>query len=238
MKLSLEGPVFYSKDSIYVANVKESDFTIISDPVDISKPAQVLAPVAEKIEVSRDILVNAIQPQIVSWFTTAISLEKLRKNLKFEFAPFDYTPESRWVSVRWVPKHFKIQSKGFVLLFTVQSFVESNPRIPISFLESTTPRATTPEEAPLVRNIVIQPGSTQANDLIESTDIPLSESHASLEIEMDDKRSGERQRLRRAKLRSAIARLKVEELKERYLREYGDVQDDSEDSDDSDIESD
>ena len=238
MKLLLDGPVFYSKDSMYVANVKESDFTIVTDPVDISKPAQVLAPVAEKIEVSRDVLVNTIQPQIVSWFTTAISLDKLRKNLKFEFASFDYTPESRWVSVRWVPKHFKIQSKGFVLLFTVQSFVESNPRIPISFLESTTPRATTPEEAPLVRNIVIQPGSTQANDLIESTDIPLSESHASMEIEMDDKRSGERQRLRRAKLRSAIARLKVEELKERYLREYGDVQDDSEDSDDSDIESD
>ena len=89
----------------------------------------------------------------------------------------------------------------------------------------------------MVRNIVIQPGSTQVNDLIESTDIPLSESHASLEIEMDDKRSTERQRLRRAKLRSAIARLKVEELKERYLREYGDVEEDSEDSDDSDLES-
>lgn len=238
MKLLLDGPVFYSKDSMYVANVKESDFTIVTDPIDISKAAQVLDPVSEKVEAFRDALVNIIQPQIISWFTTAISLEKLRKNLKFEFAPFVYTPESRWVSVRWVPKHFKIQTKGFVLLFTVQSFVESNPRIPISFLESTTPRATTPEEAPLVRNIVIQPGSTQVNDLIESTDIPLSESHASLEIEMDDKRSNERQRLRRAKLRSAIARLKVEELKERYLREYGDVQEDSEDSDDSDIESD
>ena len=82
-----------------------------------------------------------------------------------------------------------------------------------------------------------RPGSSQANDLIESTDIPLSESHASLEIEMDDKRSTERQRLRRAKLRSAIARLKVEELKERYLREYGDVEDEDEDSDDSDLES-
>lgn len=239
MKLLLEGPVFYSKDSMYVANVKDHDFTIVTDPIDISKAGQILDPATEKVEASRDALVNTIQPQIVSWFTTAISLEKLRKNLKFEFAHFDYTPESRWVSVRWVPKHFKIQTKGFVLLFTVQSFVESNPRIPISFLESTTPRATTPEEAPLVRNIVIQPGSAQlANDLIESTDIPLSESHASLEIEMDDKRSSERQRLRRAKLRSAIARLKVEELKERYLREYGDVQEDSEDSDDSDIESD
>ena len=237
MKLLLDVPVFYSKDSMYVANVKESDFTIITDPVDISKPAQVLAPATEKVEAFRDVVVNTLQPQIVSWFTTAITADKLRKNLKFEFAPFDYTPESRWVSVRWVPKHFKIQSKGFVLLFTVQSFVESNPRIPISFLESTTPRATTPEEAPLVRNIVIQPGSTQVNDLIESTDIPLSESHASLEIEMDDKRSTERQRLRRAKLRSAIARLKVEELKERYVREYGDVEEDTEDSDDSDLES-
>ena len=238
MKLLLDGPVFYSKDSMYVANVKESDFTIVTDSVDISKAGQELSPAVQKVEAFRDVVVNTLQPQIVSWFTTTISVEKLRKNLKFEFAPFDYTPESRWVSVRWLPKHFKIQTKGFVLLFAVQSFVESNPRIPISFLESTTPRATTPEEAPLVRNIVIQPGSSQANDLIESTDIPLSESHASLEIEMDDKRSAERQRLRRAKLRSAIARLKVEELKERYLREYGDVEDEDEDSDDSDLESD
>ena len=154
MKLLLDGPVFYSKDSMYVANVKESDFTIVTDPVDISKAGQELSPAVQKVEAFRDVVVNTLQPQIVSWFTTTISVEKLRKNLKFEFAPFDYTPESRWVSVRWLPKHFKIQTKGFVLLFAVQSFVESNPRIPISFLESTTPRATTPEEAPLVLSLI------------------------------------------------------------------------------------
>jgi hypothetical protein len=183
-------------------------------------------------------MIEIIQPQILTWFTTPITLDKLRKNLKFEFAPFEYTPESRWVSVRWVPKHFKIQTKGFVLLFSVQSFVESNPRIPLSFLESTTPRASTPEDAPLVRNIVVRPGAIQIpSDLIESTDIPLSESHASMEIEMDDKKSTERQRLRQAKLRAAIARLKVEEMRERYIREYGDVDDENEDSDDSSLES-
>ena len=238
MKLSLDSPVFFSKDSMYVSNVKESDVVLLTDGIDLSKAGQVLTPTTQQIESTRTTLIDIIQPQILSWFTTPITVEKLRKNLKIEFMPFEYTPESRWVSVRWVPKHFKIQTKGFVLLFSVQSFVESNPRIPLSFLESTTPRATTPEEAPLVRNIVIQPGAVQIpNDLIESTDIPLSESHASMEIEMDDKKSTERQRLRHAKLRAAIARLKVEELRERYIREYGDVEEDEEDSDDSSLES-
>lgn len=238
MKLLLDSPVFFSKDSIYVSNVKETDVVLLTDGIDLSKTGQVLTPTAEQVESTRVTMIEILQPQILTWFTTPITLDKLRKNLKFEFAPFEYTPESRWVSVRWVPKHFKIQTKGFVLLFSVQSFVESNPRIPLSFLESTTPRATTPEDAPLVRNIVVRPGAIQIpSDLIESTDIPLSESHASMEIEMDDKKSTERQRLRQAKLRAAIARLKVEEMRERYIREYGDVDDENEDSDDSSLES-
>jgi hypothetical protein len=238
MKLLLDSPIFFSKDSIYVSNVKETDVVLLTEGVDLSKTGQVLTPTVEQIESTRVTMIEIIQPQILTWFTTPITLDKLRKNLKFEFAPFEYTPESRWVSVRWVPKHFKIQTKGFVLLFSVQSFVESNPRIPLSFLESTTPRATTPEDAPLVRNIVVRPGAIQIpSDLIESTDIPLSESHASMEIEMDDKKSTERQRLRQAKLRAAIARLKVEEMRERYIREYGDVDDENEDSDDSSLES-
>lgn len=238
MKLLLDSPVFFSKDSIYVSNVKETDVVLVTEGVDLSKTGQVLSPTAEQIESTRVTMIEIIQPQILTWFTTPITVDKLRKNLKFEFAPFEYTPESRWVSVRWVPKHFKIQTKGFVLLFSVQSFVESNPRIPLSFLESTTPRASTPEDAPLVRNIVVRPGAIQIpSDLIESTDIPLSESHASMEIEMDDKKSTERQRLRQAKLRAAIARLKVEEMRERYIREYGDVDDENEDSDDSSLES-
>jgi len=238
MKLLLDSPVFFSKDSIYVSNVKETDVVLLTEGVDLSKTGQVLTPTAEQVESTRVTMIETIQPQILTWFTTPITLDKLRKNLKFEFSPFEYTPESRWVSVRWVPKHFKIQTKGFVLLFSVQSFVESNPRIPLSFLESTTPRATTPEDAPLVRNIVVRPGAIQIpSDLIESTDIPLSESHASMEIEMDDKKSTERQRLRQAKLRAAIARLKVEEMRERYIREYGDVDDENEDSDDSSLES-
>ena len=63
MKLLLDVPVFYSKDSMYVANVKESDFTIITDPVDISKPAQVLAPATEKVEAFRDVVVNTLHPK-------------------------------------------------------------------------------------------------------------------------------------------------------------------------------
>ena len=64
MKLLLDGPVFYSKDSMYVANVKESDFTIVTDPVDISKAGQELSPAVQKVEAFRDVVVNTLQPQI------------------------------------------------------------------------------------------------------------------------------------------------------------------------------
>jgi hypothetical protein len=202
---------------MYSAVVKTSDITLDSETLDLSKDGQNILPLAESTEKVRVEAATVLSDLLLNWFTTPLTTEQIVKRLKIEFQPFQYQLENKWVNVRWVPKYFQVQKKGFFLLFQVQSFIEASPRIPLSFLEATTPRATTPteEKIPQKRNIVIQPSA--GLDLAEM--IPYAEHQSSLELR--DEHTRDRQRLRQARLKAAIARLKVEEMKERYLRQYG-----------------
>lgn len=217
MYLTLDTPTWYSKESMYSAVVKTTDITLDSEPLDLSKEGQNIQPTSEVTEEVRKDVARVLTDLLISWFTTPLTTEQIEKRLKFDFQPFQYHPEAKWVKVRWVPKYFQVQKKGFYLLFQVQSYIEASPRIPLSFLEATTPRATTPTEdtMPQMRNVVIQP--TTGLDLAEM--IPYADHHSSLELR--DEHTRDRQRLRQARLKAAIARLKVEEMKERYLRQYG-----------------
>jgi rRNA maturation endonuclease Nob1 len=202
---------------MYSAIVKTTDITLDSEIIDLSKDGQNILPPPEVTEEVRKNAAKILTDLLLNWFTTPLTAEQIEKRLKIEFQPFQYQLENKWVNVRWVPKYFQVQKKGFFLLFQVQSFIEASPRIPMSFLEATTPRATTPteEKMPQMRNILIQP--SVALDLAEM--IPYAEHQSSLELR--DEHTRDRQRLRQARLKAAIARLKVEEMKERYLRHYG-----------------
>jgi hypothetical protein len=215
--LTLDTPTWYSKESMYSAVVKDTDIKLDSEAIDLSKEGQNIKPSPEAVEECRKETAKLLTDLLLNWFTTPLTTEQIEKRLKFDFLPFQYQPEAKWVSVRWVPKHFQVQKKGFFMLFQVQSYIESNPRIPLSFLDATTPRATTPTEdtIPQMRNVVIQPST--GLDLADM--IPYADHHGSLELR--DEHTRDRQRLRQARLKAAIARLKVEEMKERYLRQYG-----------------
>ncbi len=217
MHLALETPTWYSKESMYSAIVKNTDIVLDSEPVDLSKEGQNIIPPVDVTEQVRKDSAKVLTDLLLNWFTTPLTTEQIEKRLKIEFQPFHYQPEPKWVKVRWCPKYFQVQKKGFFLLFQVQTYIEASPRIPMSFLEATTPRATTPTEEmiPQMRNIVIQPST--GIDLAEM--IPYADHQSSLELR--DEHTRDRQRLRHARLKAAIARLKVEEMKERYLRQYG-----------------
>lgn len=241
MKIELDTPTWYSKESMYSALVKNTDITLDSEPVDLSKENQNINPSLSSSELIRVEAAKVLTPLLTDWFTTPLTYEQIEKRLKIEFQPFHYKPEQKWVKMRWIPKYFQVQKKGFFLLFQVSSFVDASPRIPLAFLdeEMTTPKANTSTEdnkktMPAnrqVRNIVIQADTVPTNeDLVEM--IPFSEHQNSLELR--DEHTRDRHRLRQAQLKAAIARLKVEEMKERYLRQYGEyVQDSSESEEDS-----
>jgi hypothetical protein len=242
MSLVLEPPIWYSKDEMYVSNVKETDLFVISDPVDLSVKGSVVATTPDINDELKNKFAAVICTGTEEWFTTPVKAASILKRLKFEFIPFEHEIESKWVKIQWAPKHLQIKSKGnFVVLFTVNGFLNSNPRIPSSFLGSMTPRATTPTEevedaaapapTPALQNTVVYPTEPDGIELV--TNLAISEAQGdSIELR-SAKQMSEKQRLRQAKLRSAIARLKVEELRENYLRRYGD-EDYSEDENSSD----
>jgi hypothetical protein len=221
MKLELESPTWYSRESQYASQVKSTDVTLTSPTLDFSKVDIDFTPSQDDIELVRTGLVTEIVSQTSKWFTSPLTVNQVLKRIVFDFPKFDYQPQEKWVQAIWIPFSFHVKKSGFVLTFKIQSLKQCSPRIPLSFFESVTPRATTPTEPKReeVRNIVLQPGAGP-NDMEQVDDIPLSETLTSFEIR--DERLRERNRLRQAKLRAAIARLKVEEMKERYLRQYGD----------------
>jgi hypothetical protein len=223
---------------MYVSTVKESDLFVVSDPVDLSVKGSVAATTPDINDELKNKFATLICSGTAAWFTAPVKAASILRRLKFEFIPLEYAAESKWVKIQWAPKHLQIKSKGnFVVLFTVNGFLDSNPRIPSSFLGSMTPRATTPTEeeaaeAPApVQNTVVYPTEPDGIELV--TNLAISEAQGdSIELR-SAKQMSEKQRLRQAKLRSAIARLKVEELRENYLRRYGD-EDYSEDENSSD----
>jgi hypothetical protein len=248
MSLVLEPPIWYARDEMYVSNVKETDLFVVSDPIDLSIKGHTVATTPDINDELKTALAELISTGTSSWFSAPVKAASILKRLKFEFIPFDHEAESKWVKIQWVPKHLQIKSKGvFTILFIVSGFLDSNPRIPSSFLGSMTPRATTPTEeienvAPVsavatatavaqTQNTVMYPTEPDGLELV--TNLALSDSQGD-SIELRSARQmSEKQRLRQAKLRSAIARLKVEELRENYLRRYGDA-DYSEDEGSSD----
>lgn len=221
MKLELDVPTWYSRESMYASQVKSTDILLESGCIDLSKSDADVKPSQKDLDDLRAPIAEALSKQTEGWFTSPLTSAQVEKRLTFHFPTFDRDTSDRSVKLTWTPNYFQVQKRGFILLFKLVTITPCNPRIPLTFFEAMTPRATTPteEDQVEVRNIVLQPGAGP-QDMEQVDDIPLSENLSSFEIR--DERSRERHRLRQAKLRAAIARLKVEEMRERYLRHYGD----------------
>ena len=221
---------------MYASKVKSSDLELTGNCVDISKEDADLSVPSAMMEELRGEISVALSKQTESWFSSPLTGPQVEKRLKFQFPELECNTDERWVKATWVPDYFQVQKKGFVLIFKILKISSCNPRIPLTFFEAMTPRATTPTEEPSqdIRNIVLQPGAGPQGLEDAGDEIPLSETLSSFEIR--DEQARERHRLRQAKLRAAIARLKVEEMRERYLRHYGnEYLGDSSDSEDEEL---
>lgn len=237
MNLILNVPTWYSNDKMYVANVKETSISLLSEPVNLTEDTHSKPPLDDIVNAFIIEIIPTIYEQIKPWFTTPLTIEKMHKKLKCEFKDLSVKNDTKWVSFVWAPKYFTVESTVFKLVFTVIAMNDCNPRIPLTFLAPDTPRASSPVDSlddttENIRNVVIHPSDQQ----YEGMDmIPFSEHPTTLELK--DEKGREKQRLRQATLRAAIARLKVEEMKRRYLRHYGGVVSEEDYDDDSSFDS-
>jgi hypothetical protein len=129
----------------------------------------------------------------------------------------DIDPKKRILRATWIPDRIYFYTNRYELHWFLSSDVEiePDPTIPPGFLE----QDFIGEELPAVQGGMgeLPDQLPSLLETIEAEAIPFSASHTSEEKAAREK---ERQRIRQARLRSALARLKAEQLAERYYKRY------------------
>ncbi len=225
MLLTFQPPVFYSDESFYVAEVKKSDIVLETDILNLSDTTLQIRPTEEVLDAIKHELAQTIILETRAWFAQKFTVDSFLKRFQFEFSNFSYDIVNRWVKIKWIPKALKIKSTSFILILKVESVTDCNPRIPMNFLESTTPRAQSPNDL-------------EVQDINTIPLVSASENLA-LHIVEDMSNSKDEEMYDRARLKAAIARMKVAKLEEQYIKKYGTktVNSESELEEDSDSES-
>lgn len=185
-----------------------------------------------------DTIVRQFVEQTKQWFTTPISAESMKKRLRQAAAATIKPEQEGWYEPVWRPFAMKVARSQFELQWMLLEWKACSPKISAEFLmESTTPRAHSPDlpSAQELRTIHIQDTLVPVGDLPLS-DLPPLSFYA--EPEGDHKRQEIRQKIREARLRVALAKLKAERMEHNYYERYGEHPADSEESSDLSSESD
>jgi hypothetical protein len=203
------------KSNIQLVNVLYYDGQHIELPVDAKLTESI---VREFLEKTKKYFTNPLTPEKV--------LRHLRQTRESSELP---TWDSGWYEVNWKPSTFIVKSGEFQLTWDLAEKKETGPVIPADFTTSTTPRAQSPvpEQAPEeVRSIQIH------DSLIPVGDLPLSDlPPLSFGTEQADPAKEEiKRRIREARLKLQLAKLKARRMEQKYFERYGTPAEDSEDS--------
>lgn len=164
------------------------------------------------------------------YFASPIRESSLKKRLQHAFlsSEKDLSSEhiSTWVQIRWAPKEMKVHKTLFVLGWTPVAVVPSEPKIAPDFLAAVTPRVRSPvAEGDSIKQVHISNTieyPQTAEGLVVIGDIPLSDGAVDFGVNVESpERAEERKRIREARLRASLAKLKAERLANRYYQRYG-----------------
>lgn len=161
------------------------------------------------------------------WFATPLKLDSSLRRLRHSWPSLKKADE--FMTLTLSPVCMVISSKEMILEWQLVKSLPSEPYISADFLESTTPRPQSPvlspgpqgqqQEAQAVRTIQIQNTVDSSESLVPVNDLPLSDI---LEMESESKeKTMEKQRIREARLRVALAKLKAERMAQKYYMRYG-----------------
>ena len=170
-------------------------------------------------------LVTEFIERTKQWFASPLKLESSLRRLRHSWPTL--TKADEFMTLTFSPSCLIISSKEMILEWKIIKSAPSEPLISADFLESTTPRAQSPVlgpraqpqqvQAPTIRTIQIQ--NTVESEMVPVNDLPLSDI---LELESESKeKTMEKQRIREARLKVALAKLKAERMTQKYYMRYG-----------------
>lgn len=180
-------------------------------------------------QVSAEILVQEILEKTKKYFTNPLTLEKVLRVLRHTVQQGESPAvhELGWYKMAWRPCAFIVKAGDYTVAWRIDEMTQTDPVIPAEFTAQT-PRAQSPERPEQVPE---QTRSIQIHDsLIPVGDLPLSDLPplSFPQEEMDPAREESRRRIREARLKVALAKLKAQRMEQKYYERYGQTPEDSE----------
>lgn len=231
--MEVSAPTWNAAQSSYTFQLQREVPTFVSLPFFFQSATPEVPPIPspDSLLAFCSSLLDTLLEKSRRWFSTALRKESVIKRLRHERVsrPPTLPEKDGWYTAAWSPDAFEVRSKEFILYWAIQSYQESGPVIPSNFLPPQTPRAQSPVEAPepQTRTIHIQ-NTLDANlpeGLIPVQDLPASDLPPLPFYVGDDaetsRREVEKRKIREARLRVALAKLKAERMAEHYYQRYG-----------------
>ena len=186
------------------------------------------------VKVTTEVFLSDFLEKTKKYFTNPLSLEKIFRHLRHTLAESHDLPTfPGHYRFKWRPYSFTIKSSDFNLSWYISSFEEVPMIIPAEFTASTTPRAQSPQGQQAPEQIPAQLRNIQIHDsLIPVGDLPLSDlPPLSFEVgDVDPVREEVKRRIREARLKVQLAKLKAQRMEHKYYERYGQPVEDSEES--------
>ena len=163
------------------------------------------------------------------YFTTPLTADKVLRHLRHTVISGEQPSQSGWFRVVWRPSVFIVKSGDFTLQWEITETTEAQPLIPAEFTEAKS-RSQSPAPPEVARQDLRQ---IQIHDsLIPVGDLPLSDlPPLSFDVEEQDSEKEEiKRRIREARLKLQLAKLKAQRMEQKYYERYGQTAGDSEES--------
>jgi hypothetical protein len=229
MEISI--PTWNSDSQSYTFRILKTEASVEESVYFDTVKRQVTLPVSTQT-VCKGVIVEFLEKS-KKYFSIPLTPEKVYRHLRHEVSlnHLNALPhESNWYSFYWKPYSLTMKAGDFVLLWELLKVTQAEPLIPAMFTESTTPRAQSPkvpeQMGEALRNIQIH------DSLIPVGDFPLSDLPplAFGTEDVDPDREESRRRIREARLKVQLAKLKAQRMEHKYYERYGHPAEDSEGS--------
>jgi hypothetical protein len=216
-------PTWNSTTMSYSFRILKSHFsvsqTLYYEPPNVTFPAS---------PSESEVFLQELLEKTRKYFTTPLTVEKVLRHLRFTTDTKDAPKQPGWYEFLWKPCVFVVKSGDFVLSWELEEAKAIEPVIPAEFT-ATTPRAQSPApEKATLRQIQIHDSLIPVGDLPLSDLPPLSFGTE----ETDPEKEESKRRIREARLKLQLAKLKAQRMEQKYYERYGQPAQESEDSSD------
>lgn len=222
-------PTWNTGSRSYTFQILKCTTEFKTDTVYYEAGASMPAPVPPATTLVQEKIVSAFLEATRKYFTSPLTAEKVLRHLRHSVQEGDLPTSTGWYDVVWAPAKMIVKTGEYELVWRIASTTETNPMIPSEFTESKTPRPRSPDtpEQQEVRSIQIH------DSLIPVGDLPLSDLPPlpfSTEEELDPLKEDSKRKIREARLKAALARLKAQRMEQSYYERYGQPPEESENS--------